>query len=283
MTNAQDRRELVDQLAQGIMRLTSSEEWRRYLASQSRFHNYSFRNVVLIAAQCPQATRVAGFRAWQRLHRCVRKGERAIWILAPLVRRRDDDEEGQARVWGFKWVPVFDIAQTEGDPVPAANRLLSGDDPAGLYGRLVGVARSLGFAVLEAPLPGGVNGDCSHAARRIRVEIRNAPAQRVKTLAHELAHAILHEERGDRRLAELEAESTAYVVCRALGLDTGQYSFGYVAVWAQGGEEAVEAIRRCGERIQQAAAVILVSLETSGDSPAGPGAESGVLAGLEAA
>ncbi len=117
----------------------------------------------------------------------------------------------------------------------------------------------------RAELPGTTNGDCVHARRRIRVECRNRPAQQVKTLAHELAHALLHEGTTDRSLAELEAESTAYVVCRSLGLDSGDYSFGYVACWAGGGPEAVAAITSSGRAIQRAASTILDGLATASD------------------
>ena len=109
----------------------------------------------------------------------------------------------------------------------------------------------------------GTNGDCT-SKRRIRVEARNAPAQRVKTLAHELAHALLHERVEDRALAELEAESTAYVVGRAIGMDTGDYSFGYVATWAGGGEQAIVGIKASCDRIQKAAATSCSALRASG-------------------
>jgi uncharacterized protein DUF955 len=128
--------------------------------------------------------------------------------------------------------------------------------------RLVAIAQSIGFGVEDAELPGSVNGDCTHSERRLRIEVTNSPAQRVKTLAHELAHVILHETVDDRSLAELEAESTAYVVCQSLGLDTSDYSFGYVATWSGGGEDAIAKIKASGERIQKASATILKSFET---------------------
>jgi IrrE N-terminal-like domain len=137
-----------------------------------------------------------------------------------------------------------------------------GEDQAGTYARLCGVAKSLGYSVEDAILPGETNGDCTPNIRRIRVEQANSPSQRVKTLAHELAHAILHEDSEEsRELKELEAESVAYVVCANLGLDTGGYSFGYVAVWAGGGSEALAAIKSSGARIQRAGDVILAKLE----------------------
>ncbi|MGO9458461.1 MAG: ArdC-like ssDNA-binding domain-containing protein [Acidimicrobiales bacterium] len=261
-----DRSALVGRLVEGVARLAGTEEWRRHLDVQARFTTYSFGNVMLIADQCPQATRVAGFRAWQRMGRTVRRGERAIWILAPVVGRNkgDDGEPSQRVVRGFRHVPVFDVSQTEGEDLPTVCSRLEGDDPHGVYEGLVAAAASLGFAVEDASLPPGVNGDCSHDLRRIRVEAANRPAQRVKTLAHEMAHAVLHADFSDRPLAELEAESTAYVVCQAVGLETGDYSFGYVATWAGGGDAAVAGIRASGERIQLAADRVLAALATPG-------------------
>jgi antirestriction protein ArdC len=255
--------DLLVQLSEGITALTTSEEWIRYLNVQSRFHRYSFGNVVLIAAQLPGASRVAGFRAWLKLGRSVRKGEKAIWILAPMARKKaNEDDAGPDRVIaGFKYVPVFDIAQTEGAELPAPCRKLVGDEPLAHIVGLTEAARSVGFSVESAELTDGVNGDCSFELRRIRVERRNAPAQQVKTLAHEIAHALLHHGRPDRRLAELEAESTAYVVCHHLGLDSGSYTFGYVTTWAGGGGEAVAGIKTSGARIQAAASTIIDLVE----------------------
>ena len=264
MTTTTDRSELLDTLTEGISKLTTSDEWQRHLDCQSRFYRYSPNNVMLIAMQRHEATHVAGFNAWRKHGRFVRKGEKAIWILAPMVYKSKDDEKSedeQRVIRGFKMVPVFDIASTDGEDLPSVCRTLTGDDPAGLFERLAEVAHSIGFTVEHAELPGSVNGDCNHQLHRIRVEITNSPAQRVKTLAHEIVHALLHEKYDNRPLAEMEAESTAYVVCQALGLDTSDYSFGYVATWAGGGEQAIAGIKGSCVNIQKAAATILQSFE----------------------
>jgi len=125
----------------------------------------------------------------------------------------------------------------------------------------------IGFTVEDHEFGDTTNGDCSASGRRIRVESRNSPAQRAKTLAHEIAHALLHNRVDDRALAELEAESTAYVVCRSVGLDPGDYSFGYVATWAGGGAEAIVRIKTSCDRIQKAAAFILRSLDDGAKRP----------------
>lgn len=263
MTAKNNHPELIAQLTEGISNLTSAEDWQHYLDFQSRFHRYSFGNVLLIAAQCHEATRVAGFNAWRKMNRFVRKGEKAIFILAPMVYKNADsaDDEDERVIRGFKWVPVFDIVQTDGEEMPSVCNRLAGDDPDGLFGQLVAVAQSIGFSVHETEIPGSANGDCTYDLKRIRVEVTNSPAQRVKTLAHEIAHAMLHEDVKDRRLAELEAESTSFVICQSLGLDTSDYAFGYVATWAGGGDEAIAGIKASCDRIQKTAARVLRSFE----------------------
>lgn len=227
-----------------------------------------FGNVLLIAAQCHNATRVAGFNAWRKLNRFVRKGEKAIWVLAPMVYKNAEEGETDQAIRGFKSVPVFDIAQTDGEELPSICNRLEGDDPDGLYARLATVAQACGFRVEDHEFNGRANGDCCHADHRIRVETSNTPVQRVKTLVHELAHVLLHASYDDRALAELEAESTAYVVCQALGIDSGDYSLGYVATWAGNGEQAIAGIKASCERIQKSAAAILEALEPATDDEA---------------
>ena len=142
---------------------------------------------------------------------------------------------------------------------------LDGEDEAGLFERLRTVAASIGFSVEDADDLNGANGVCTHDEHRIQVLAGNSPAQRVKTLAHELGHAILHapgEGRPDSRaVLELEAESVAFVVCAAAGITSDDYSFGYVATWSGGGDEALAAIKASGTRIQGAADQILNTLE----------------------
>ena len=269
MTATTDRSDLLTALTEGISKLTTSEEWERYLECQSRFYHYSVNNAMLILTQRHGATRIAGFNAWKKLGRFVRKGEKAIWIVAPMTYKVKDDErktttdEQQKVIRGFKWVPVFDISSTDGEELPTICHKLTGDDSDGLFDRLTAVATSIGYHVEDATLDGGVNGDCTYDLHRIRVETTNTPAQRVKTLAHELAHALLHEGSQDRRLAELEAESTAFIVCQALGIDSSDYSFGYVTTWAGGGDAAIAGITASCQNIQKAAATILRSFEAA--------------------
>ena len=262
--------ELLATLADGVAELTNSTAWRAWLDVQRRFHRYSWGNTLLIAAQRPDATRVAGFHAWLRLGRHVRKGEHGIAILAPVVPRLrvvDGDSGDERWVAGrphaFRVAHVFDVSQTDGEELaaPPVSRL-EGSDPKDWYTQLRDVAHSLEFTVEEDYLPDDVNGDCNHALRRIRIEVRNGQSHQVKTLAHELGHAILHADRVGlcREQAELEAESIAYIVCAGLGIDTSEYSFGYLAVWAGGGEQARRGIAESAQRIQTAAHRVLDAL-----------------------
>ena len=260
--------EALERLARGAA-LVTSRAWQAYLDTARRFHNYSFTNILLIRAQVPEATRVAGFQAWKALGRTVRRGEHAIWILAPLTRRlaaeeEDDPAEKVRVIMGFRAVSVFDVSQTDGEPLAELPcHRLSGDDPTGSYDRLRRFAHGLGYTVEEDYLPGEMNGDCNFALRRLRIEVHNDELQQAKSLAHELGHVLLHDGfPGSRELAELEAESVAYLVCDGLGVDSSSYSFGYVANWAGGGDGALAGIKASGRRVQSAARQILDGLAT---------------------
>jgi N-terminal domain of anti-restriction factor ArdC len=157
-------------LEESVADLASSEGWTRYLESRSRFHSYSFGNVMLIAFQRPGATRVAGYRKWQELGRQVRKGERGISILAPMVRKvdRDDGTEPDRVVSGFRTVSVFDVSQTDGEPIPEHPcRVLTGDGPEGLEAALLAHAAAEGLTVATETIRGGANGFIDRAGRRI--------------------------------------------------------------------------------------------------------------------
>jgi antirestriction protein ArdC len=256
--------ELLQRLTEGVEKLTTSDEWLRYLDVQRRFHRYSFGNVLLIALQCPEATRVAGFRRWLELGRHVQRGQKGIAILAPVVNRLkvEDEQTGEERTIvsaprAFRVVHVFDISQTDGEALPEIPcHRLEGEGAA--YDELTTYAQGLGFRVAVDELPGETNGLCNHATQTITVRTGLAPAQQTKTLAHEIAHAMLHGHAfdGPRAQAELEAESIAYIVCALLELDSADYSWGYLASW---GAEP-DAIRRSGQRIQQTSQAILMAL-----------------------
>lgn len=268
------REELMSKLTDGIDKLTESAEWQRYLDCQAKFHQYSFGNTLLILSQMPEASQVASFKKWQEMDRQVNKGERSIRIFAPSLRkveveRPDGDTEEKRQVMGFRMVPVFDVSQTSGEELPEPVKLLEGEAPEGVFAALTKVAEGIGFKVeLAAEIEGheGANGVCAHDTKTLTVATADrSTAQQTKSLAHEVGHAILHgsaEARADRGTVELEAESTAYVVCQQLGMKTDEYSFGYVAGWAGGDAEKVrEQIKASGARINQASKQITEGLE----------------------
>jgi antirestriction protein ArdC len=281
--------EALARLDAGIAELATSDGWQRWLGAQAKFHRYSPFNVYLIAAQTGgEATRVAGFHAWKALGRSVRKGERAIWILAPLARtiRETDESTGEesARrvVTGFRGVPVFDVAQTDGTPLAEPCSRLDGDAPHALYDDLRACAHALGYelkiaysaADANAVGLGAANGLTDIAAHVIRLAaFDRSPAQLAKTLAHELGHVLLHGETGGyagtcRGVAELEAESVAYCVLSAVGVDAGAYTFGYVSHWQGETKEARDGLRASAQRIAGAARSIIAVLlsEDSADA-----------------
>jgi antirestriction protein ArdC len=269
MANGDKLTELHETMLEAISELTSSEDWKRMLELARRFHTYSANNVWMILAQRPEATRVAGFRTWKELGRSVRRGEHGIAIFAPCVyRARPVDEEEEARrpelakvLKGFRVVHVFDVTQTEGEELPeVAPVLLQADAPGLLWERLADRVAASGYT-LERGDCRPANGRCDFSSRTILVRPDLAPAQASKTLCHELAHAYLHEDderRAMREVAETEAESVAYLVCRSAGVETDDYSFPYIARWA-GGD--VDVVRSTAERVISCARRILEEIE----------------------
>jgi len=197
-----DSAELLTRLQEGIAAITTSDAWRHWLEIQRRFHRYSFANCILISLQRPGATRVAGFHTWRKMGRRVRKGERGIAILAPVVRRIkvEDEETGEVATrttapHAFRVAWVFDISQTDGDDLPDGPvSRLRGDDPDHVFHRLLEVAARIGFRVEFAEFDGSKNGDCTYSEQRIRVREDLEPAMACKTLAHELARVVLLEQ-----------------------------------------------------------------------------------------
>jgi antirestriction protein ArdC len=236
----------------------------------SKFHRYSFNNHLMIYCQRPDATLVAGFRKWQQLGRNVRKGEKGLAILAPCkYRAKIEDEDGDEQVVqsvrGFRIVYVFDISQTEGEPLEALDavspELLCGGSPDGLWEALVAQANAAGFEVVRKSRL-SENGYCDFGTREIGIRPDADDLQAVKTLVHELAHALLHggDLIGDRSRQEIEVESVAFIVLDALGMNSDSYSFPYVARWT-GGD--VQVIAETGARVVSCAKSILDQLETA--------------------
>jgi hypothetical protein len=246
MATADQLTQAHEQLTQAVEQITSGSDWRRMLEIAHQLHSYSASNIMLILAQRPDATRVAGYRTWQRLGRQVQRGEKGIMILAPLLYRRrpvdrDDDTERPELACilrGFTVVHVWDESQTTGDPLPDVRPvLLAGGDDIGLWDRLAARVSAAGFS-LERGECGQANGLTDFAQRAVRVRDDVDDVQAAKTLAHELAHVLLHDGTeyavGCRGRSEVEAESVAFLVTTAFGIDAGDYSFPYVARWSGG-------------------------------------------------
>ena len=264
---------LHEQLQESLRALVTSQDWQQALAVAARFHDYSFANTQLIwlqaAARGFRPSRVAGYRTWQDLGRQVRRGERGIPILAPVTRKVEAadkaEEEQERRVVGFRAVHVFDISQTDGDPLPEVRTaLLKGDLPAH-WGKVTELITSAGFTleVADTDRLGEANGITDWRDRQVVVRATLPGAQRFKTAVHELAHIQLHEPTsGDRPncrgIVEVEAESVAYMVCAALGVDSAGYSLPYVASWS-GGD--LEKVAGTAERVIRCARQVLTRLE----------------------
>ena len=248
---------LVEALESG-----QSEVLTQYLSAMARFHNYSFGNVMLIARQKPQATNVAGIRTWNSLGRFVKRGEKGILILAPMIGRKkadsaaeatEDAKRSQAQLYGFRAVYVFDISQTEGKDLPTLTEVQG--DVSGYRERLVKFVESQGIALNYSDKIAPAKG-LSHGGR-ITLLSGMQSAEEFSTLAHEIAHEMLH--RGDRRtlttkqVRETEAEAVAFVVCQSIGLDSGSSSADYIQIW----HGDANLLRESLEAVQQTAAVIL--------------------------
>ena len=260
--------EALDCLEAGVKNLCSADAWKNLLKVMSQFHEYSFGNCVLIKSQRPDARKVAGFNTWKDIGRSVKKGEKAIFILAPMTKKLEDEETGETkRKTFFRPVPVFDIAQTDGDPLPSVVNQLEGDD-VGLVFVLTQWARSQGLTVTQENLDGmGINGYFDPRRNAIAIHAGLSLRQQAKTLAHELGHSIMHRDivdyHNNRPTAELEAESTAFVILDHFGLDAGEYSFGYVTTWMKGdAEKAIKTIKESGTKIASTAKTIINGMES---------------------
>ena len=289
---AEKLKEITDRLEQGITELFNSERYKEYLRVMSKFHNYSFNNTLLIAMQKPDASLIAGFTAWKnQFQRNVKKGEKGIKIIAPSpfkikqetekidpqtqkpVIGRDGKpvtEEKEITIPAYKVVSVFDVSQTEGKELPdIAVDALTGDveQYSDFFAALEKTSTvPIGFEKIG----GGAHGYYHLEDKRIALDEGMSELQTLKTAIHEIAHAKLHDidlnapkdeqqPRVDRRTREVEAESIAYTVCQHYGLDTSDYSFGYVAGWSSGRELAE--LKSSLETIRSAAADIINSID----------------------
>lgn len=282
----------IKKIEDSVVDIFSSDNFKNYLKTMSKFHNYSFGNQILIRLQKPDASLVAGFAAWKNAHnRHVNKGEKGIAILAPTIYKKKAEVEKQdefgnkiinpktqkpeteikeVSYTSFRVVNVFDISQTSGEPLPSLNvEKLQGESE--LSKTVLSSVREMAseFNVVigyadpdDSTIKRGANGYYSPIENIIVVNGDLSPDQQVKTIIHEIAHSVLH---GDpackisREDKEIQAESTAFVVCEHFGLDSGQYSFNYVAGWAQ--NKKPEELKKVLQSIHDSAQDIINRLE----------------------
>lgn len=243
-------KELLEKLEEGVKGVFDSDRYKDYLMFVSKLYRYSYFNAMLIFSQKKTATLVAGFKKWNEMGRYVRKGEKGISILAPGFKTKDyyqsDDKgmlilkETKKELAYFIPVYVFDVSQTDGEPLPALAHVLQGE--VDNYDKVFNALEKLSpYSVVFEALPYGVRGACDYEKKQIILSDDLSQTQTIKTLVHELAHARLHakmlnENRIERmtkhKEREIEAESIAFVVSNHLGIDTSDYSFGYIAGWS---------------------------------------------------
>lgn len=286
-------KDLTEQLEKSIQDFMESEKYKTFLSSMAKFHNYSLNNQILIAVQKPDSTLCAGYTTWQKQNRYVKKGEKGIRIICPAPYKKEylkdviDKTTGKPELLPdgkakqeivqkvipfFKVGYVYDISQTEGQPLPEIADILEGDLDEGLKSLKEAMLQVSPVPVRFQPIDGEANGFYSPATGEIVVDSTLSEKQSLKTLIHETAHAILHNpetasSQSTRETKEVEAESVAYVVCQYFCLDTSDYSFGYIAGWSSGKEvpelrASLENIRNTSNEIISNVEQILIKKET---------------------
>ena len=284
-TASGDVKPLLDKLAQGAKDVFNSEKYAAYLQMLDKFHTYSYRNVLLILMQCPGATKVAGYNSWKNnFNRHVKRYENGIKILGyapkkrqvqrpklgkygtPLLNSKGQPimEEVTITVPAYKPVTVFDVSQTEGEPLPEYVTPLQGNNVAD-FKLLLSSLADLSPYPISFENVAGANGYCDHSTQKIAVQQGMSQEMTLKTAIHEIAHAREHgNEQGqalNRRTKEVEAESIAFIVCTHLGIDTSDYSFGYVAGWSS--DRNLKELGDSMNRIQKGASQMIEKLDAA--------------------
>ena len=291
--NQKDRlKEITDRLEQGILEVFESERYKEYLRVMSKFHHYSFNNTMLIALQKPDASLIAGFSAWKNTHgRTVKKGEKGIRIIAPAPFKVKQEmekldpktnmplvgadgnaiiEEKEITIPAYKVVSVFDVSQTEGKELPSIGVDELTGDVSQYEDFFTALKKASPVPIALEHIEGSAHGYYHLAEKRIAIDDNMSELQTLKTAIHEIAHAKLHdidlnapkeekENRPNQRTREVEAESIAYTVCQHYGLDTSDYSFGYVAGWSSGKE--LSELKGSLETIRLAASELIDSID----------------------
>jgi antirestriction protein ArdC len=276
-------KELLDKVEKGVLEVMDSEKYKEYLKFQSMFHNYSTNNIMLIFSQKPTATAVAGYKTWQKLGRQVQKGEKGIKILAPCIIKKTkeiekidpktlkpiiDSETGKPiktletfEFSRFKKISVFDISQTEGKEVPSLiTEIQTNSKNSDMI--IKAIKKISEVPITFETIKNGAKGYFLPKGNRICISEGMSKDQTVKTMIHEYTHSILHGEGDtnvDKATKELQAESTAFIVSNRYGIDTSEYSFGYLASWS-GGKD-VKNLKQSFDIIQKTSHEIIEKLD----------------------
>ncbi len=290
MTEKKKVKEITDKLEAGLKELFENEKYKSYLSTMSKFHNYSANNIQLITMQCPEASYVAGYQAWRKkFNRHVKKDEHGISILAPvpyIIREERDKldpvtgevmlgkdgmpqtEEVERTIPAFRAVKVFDVSQTDGKPLPELETkelLFSVEGYEDFKQAVMNIAP---VPVEFEDIPGDTKGYFIPEERRIAVQGDMAESQTLKTMIHETAHSVLHNAEvnkdnlvpiKDRNTKEVEAESIAFTVCQHFGIDTSDYSFGYIAGWSSGRD--MKELKSSLDTIRRTASELITGIE----------------------
>lgn len=295
--NQEQLKQLTEQLEQGVRDVFESDKYKCYLHTMSKLHTYSYRNMLLISMQCPDASMVAGAAAWRKdFERYPKKGTKAIKIIAPCPRTVDKEvdkidpvtqtvmidangkpikERIRKIIPAYRVVNVFDVSQTAGKEIKGLDLVkdLTGDVP-GYKDMITALRYAAPVGIRFDHIEGTAKGYYDAGEKRIVIKQGMSQAQTAKTIIHEIAHGKLHDtdfgtqsdKKLDRNTKEVQAESVAYVVAQHYGLDTSDYSFGYIASWSKGKdldelEDSLEAIRNTADEIIQAVDKRLIELE----------------------
>ena len=246
---------ITDKLEAGLDELYNSDKYKEYLAFSARFHKYSFNNCLLILMQRPDATRVAGIGVWNNAGRKIKKGEHGIHILAPNTKKiKINDDEEKVITTGFRIAYVFDESQTEGEKLPeiGVDELQGSNNIADDIKRII---TQISPVIIEyTDITNGSKGYFSYAEQKICIKQGMSDLQTAKTMIHETAHAMLHkpDDGKTREQKEVEAESVAFIVSTYFGLDTSDYSFGYIASWERNKDllkASLKDIQKCSNEI----------------------------------
>lgn len=290
MSQSEQIKGITEKLQQGIEKLFDSDTYKNYLKTMSKFTSYSLNNTLLIAMQKPDATTVAGYNTWKQMNRQVVKGSKAIKILAPCIYKKkpdsdssdipdknmlnkDDEDSAKPKkiLVGFKIVNVFDYSQTEGEPLPEITHKLEGSVDE--YADFMEALKQFSPVPIEfKAIDGSANGYYHLVDKNIVVDVGMSQMMNCKTAIHEITHALLHDKDTglekdnlpNKETKEVQAESVAFTVCHYYGIDTSDYSFGYIGGWSNGKD--LKELKSSLETIRQTAQTIISGVDQKLDA-----------------